>query len=286
MDKVYVVETTHESGEKERREVEATHIIEAFQKGTYDCYATMVIVKEKVSRDYKAEIAYLTAENERLRGEVEEQKSIAEHEHATQMEWFEVACDYKAENAELRERLDKAIELPPGDRVWYIAQDEEGQENYIIPKPTDSLTVEELKYAMNKKYFSTREFAKAKMKEIKENAQLRARQNKTVEFTAEAEARLKELKEKTVYTVIKNCTRCQHYNASWAECRAPATANFDCESTHGTCFTQDIIDDECKKHLCVAKLEFDLRLLDPKTGELKPQYFIDEKVAEARLKEI
>lgn len=207
MDKVYIVETTHESGEKERREVEATHIIEAFQKGTYDCYATMVIVKEKVSRDYKAEIAYLTAENERLRDEVEEQKSIAEHEHASQMEWFSIAGDYKAENAELRARLDKAIEPP-----------------VKIGEP--------------------------------------------------------------VYTVIKNCTHCQHYNAGWAECRAPATANFDCESTHGICFTQDIIDDECKKHLCVAKLEFDLGLLDPKTGELKPQYCIDENVAEARLKEL
>lgn len=90
----------------------------------------------------------------------------------------------------------------------------------------------------------------------------------------------------TIHTVIKNCVCCQHYHASWAECRAPATAHFDCESTHGTCFTQDIIDDECKKHLCVAKLEFDLRLLDPKTGELKPQYFIDEKVAEAKLKDL
>lgn len=108
MDKVYIVETTHESGEKERREVEATHIIEAFQKGTYDRYATMVIVKEKVSRDYKTEIAYLTAENERLRGELEEQKSIAEHEHATQMEWFRNACDYKAENAEICHRSEAA----------------------------------------------------------------------------------------------------------------------------------------------------------------------------------
>lgn len=81
-------------------------------------------------------------------------------------------CDYvlklRMENAELRERLDKAIELPPEDRVWYIAEDEEGQESYIIPKPTSSLTVEELKYEMDKKYFSTREFAKAKRKELKE----------------------------------------------------------------------------------------------------------------------
>lgn len=71
-----------------------------------------------------------------------------------------------AENAELHERLDKAIELPPGDRVWYIAQDEEGQESYIIPKPTDSLTVEELKYTMGKKYLPTHEAAEARLKEL------------------------------------------------------------------------------------------------------------------------
>lgn len=96
MDKIYIVETTSADGEKYRREVEADHIIEAFQKGTIYCNATMVIVKEKVSRDYKAEIAYLTAENERLRYEVEEQKSIAAHEHATQMEWFNKCAEYKA----------------------------------------------------------------------------------------------------------------------------------------------------------------------------------------------
>lgn len=111
-----------------------------------------------------------------------------------------------------------------------------------------------------------------------ENAELRARLEKAVELPCAIG--------ETVYTVIKNCTHCQHYNVGWAECRAPATANFDCESTHGTCFTQDVIEDECKKHLCVAKLEFDLGLLDPKTGELKPQYFIDGEVAEARLKEL
>lgn len=111
-----------------------------------------------------------------------------------------------------------------------------------------------------------------------ELAELRARLDKAVELPCAIG--------ETVYTVIKNCTHCRHYHASWAECRAPATANFDCESTHGTCFTQDVIEDECKKHLCVAKLEFDLRLLDPITGELKPQYFIDEEVAEARLQEL
>ena len=67
-----------------------------------------------------------------------------------------------AENAKLRARLDKAIELPSRDRVWYIAKDEEGQESYIIPKPTSSLTVEELKYEMEprKCAFATRSASK------------------------------------------------------------------------------------------------------------------------------
>lgn len=72
----------------------------------------------------------------------------------------------EAENAELRARLDKAVELPFGDRVWYIAEDEEGQESYIIPKPTSSLTVEELKYEMDKKYFTTREAAEKRLAEL------------------------------------------------------------------------------------------------------------------------
>ena len=63
------------------------------------------------------------------------------------------------ENAALRERLSRAVELPPGDRVWYIAEDEEGAESYIISKPTSSLAVEELKYEIGKKYFTTREAA-------------------------------------------------------------------------------------------------------------------------------
>lgn len=79
-------------------------------------------------------------------------------------------CDYvlklRMENAELRAKLEKTIELPSRDRVWYIAKDEEGQESYIIPKPTSSLTVEELKYEMDKKYFPTREAAEARLKEI------------------------------------------------------------------------------------------------------------------------
>lgn len=191
-------------------------------------------------------------------------------------------CDYvlklRMENATLRERLEKAIELPSGDRVWYIAKDEEGQESYIIPKPTSSLTVEELKYEMDKKYFLTREAAEARLKEIKENTELRAELNNVVELPCQIGD--------TVYTVIKNCAYCKHYNMGWAECRAPATANFDCEATHRICFTQDIVTDECKKHLCVTELKFDLRLLNAETGELEPQYFIDREAAEVRLKEL
>ena len=71
-----------------------------------------------------------------------------------------------AENAALRERLERAIELPPGDRVWYIAEDEEGQESYIISKPTSSLTVEDLKYELDKKCFSTREAAEKRLAEL------------------------------------------------------------------------------------------------------------------------
>src|SRR5699024_6274387 len=79
-------------------------------------------------------------------------------------DWFE-KCDkclietLQSENAALRERLEKAVELPPGDRVWYIAEDEEGAESYIISKHTSSLAVEDLKYEIGKKYFTTREAA-------------------------------------------------------------------------------------------------------------------------------
>lgn len=81
-----------------------------------------------------------------------------------------------AENAELcatlskmetvEARLEKAVELPPGDRVWYIAEDEEGAESYIISKPTSSLAVEELKYEIGKKYFTTREAAEKRLAEL------------------------------------------------------------------------------------------------------------------------
>lgn len=111
-----------------------------------------------------------------------------------------------------------------------------------------------------------------------ENAALRMRLEQAIELPCQIG--------NTIYKVIKNCVHCQHYNAGWAECRAPATANFDCEATHGICFTQDIIEDECKKRLYIAELKFDLGFLDPKTGELLPYYFTDREAAEARLKEL
>lgn len=73
---------------------------------------------------------------------------------------------FKSENAKLRAKLDKAVELPSGDRVWFITEDEEGKESYIISKPTDRLTVDEL-YEIGKKYFTTREAAKARLAELK-----------------------------------------------------------------------------------------------------------------------
>ena len=66
---------------------------------------------------------------------------------------------------ELRERLEKAVELPFGDRVWFITEDEEGAESYIISKPTDLLTVDEL-YEIGKKYFTTREAAEKRLAEL------------------------------------------------------------------------------------------------------------------------
>ena len=69
-------------------------------------------------------------------------------------------------NAVLRERLGKALELPPGDRVWFITEDEEGKESYIISKPTNCLTVDEL-YEIGKKYFTTPKAAEAHLAELK-----------------------------------------------------------------------------------------------------------------------
>ena len=99
--------------------------------------------------------------------EEREDLNTFKHDLVKQARWWQWKAEtlekeneqLKAENAALRERLDKAIELPPGDRVWYIAEDEEGAESYIISKPTSSLAVEELKYEIGKKYFTTREAA-------------------------------------------------------------------------------------------------------------------------------
>lgn len=71
----------------------------------------------------------------------------------------------ESENAALRERLEKAVELPSGDRVWFITEDEEGEESYVISKPTGCLTVDEL-YEIGKKYFTTREAAESRLAEL------------------------------------------------------------------------------------------------------------------------
>lgn len=63
---------------------------------------------ETLYKKKRNEVDRLTAENQRLKEEAAEQKSIAAHEHATQMEWFSIAGDYKTENAELRYRAEVA----------------------------------------------------------------------------------------------------------------------------------------------------------------------------------
>ena len=85
-------------------------------------YIDEIITGGKVQVNGDTVIDRLTAENQRLKEEVTEQESIAEYEHATQMEWFSIAGDYKAENAELKKRLDSAIELPckVGDTVYSV----------------------------------------------------------------------------------------------------------------------------------------------------------------------
>lgn len=210
--------------------------------------------------------------------------------------WYkpvEDLCDYvsklRIENAALRMRLEQAIELPyERKRLLWGDKDKEtllcpdcltdimggfGDETLVVQCPNCGCfinsTIEPIDFTAE---------TEARLKEIKENTELRERSKNVVELPCGLGD--------TIYTVIKNCAHCKHYNMGWAECRAPATASFDCESTHRICFTQDIIDDECRKHLCVAKLEFDLGLLDPKTGELEPQYFIDREAAEVLLREI
>lgn len=100
----------------------------------------------------KGIIKHLTAENQRLKEEAAEQKSIAEHEHATQMEWFRIACDYKAENAELRARLEKAVELPckVGDTVYFIpASISKTSEFFIMEWKIESIIIMEKSYTLN-----------------------------------------------------------------------------------------------------------------------------------------
>lgn len=122
---------------------------------------------KEIINDY----ARLTAENQRLREEAAEQKSIAEHEHATQMEWFEVACDYKAENAELRSRLEKAVELPckVGDTVYEKGMYEGDVYEHRIRKiifDTEKISFDCT--AIGNSIFLTRAEAEARLKEMKE----------------------------------------------------------------------------------------------------------------------
>lgn len=108
--------------------------------------------------DSDKEIARLTAENQRLREEAAEQKSIAAHEHATQMEWFRIACDYKAKNAielpcvkavKTKEWIDK-VEV--GDTIWEWAVVYIDRQGEFVVEPCRSKTA-----------------AEARLKELKEN---------------------------------------------------------------------------------------------------------------------
>ena len=116
--------------EKERRYVNFMWKSDNYFLEIYNRLADLESKIESGEIDYVVdkdkEIARLTTENQRLKEEVAEQKSIAADEHATQVEWFCIACDYKAKNDELREtlskmetvekelraRLDNAVELP------------------------------------------------------------------------------------------------------------------------------------------------------------------------------
>lgn len=114
-----------------------------------------------------------------------------------------------------------------------------------------------------------------------ENAELRERLNNAIELPVKIGD--------TIYEVCKVCDEpceCRYYTCDYpegAECHA-LSLPYGCSS--GICFSTDIVNEECKKHLCVEKQKFNLRFLDDKTGELKPQYFIDREAAEARLKEL
>ena len=109
---------------------------------------------------------YRTNEVEKLKSENTALRKEADENAALSMENKMRADRLETENAALRERLEKAVELPSGDRVWFITEDEEGKESYIISKPTDRLTVDEL-YEIGKKYFTTREVAESRLAELK-----------------------------------------------------------------------------------------------------------------------
>ena len=101
--------------------------------------------------DRDKEIACLTAENQRLREEAAKQKSIAAHEHATQMEWFRIACDYKAKNAielpcvkavKTKEWIDK-VEV--GDTIWEWAVVYIDRQGEFVVEPCRSKTAAEVR---------------------------------------------------------------------------------------------------------------------------------------------
>lgn len=114
-----------------------------------------------------------------------------------------------------------------------------------------------------------------------EVAELRARLEKAVELPCEVGD--------TIYWICKACDapcECKYYTCEYpegAECHAPSLPY---GYSSGVCFSDEIVNDECKKHLYVEEWKFNLRFLNPKTGKLEPQFFIDREAAEARLKEL
>ena len=64
---------------------------------------------KKTIKEYEREI-------KRLKAEAEMYKDEAELEHNSAMDWFEIACQYKYDNDDLRAKLDKALELPYMER--------------------------------------------------------------------------------------------------------------------------------------------------------------------------
>lgn len=54
------------------------------------------------------------------RARIQELEEEVKHEHEKQMEWFEIASEYKAENKQLTARLDNAVELKVkiGDTIY------------------------------------------------------------------------------------------------------------------------------------------------------------------------